>query len=101
MPGTNAVFYCSVSAISFISFLGIFLLSPLISRLVSSKYKHLPVKDQVNWDTRCVFFCAFQNLLSSGKLIETKLNWWNNKEVKKQCVLSTSFACLGLSYMVG
>ncbi|CAB4000049.1 Transmembrane 56 [Paramuricea clavata] len=52
MAGPNVLFYYYVSGLSFIIFLGIFLLSPLISKVMSSKYKHLPVKDQINWDTR-------------------------------------------------
>jgi hypothetical protein len=54
MAGPNVLFYYYVSGLSFIIFLGIFLLSPLISKVMSAKYKHLPVKDQINWDTRLV-----------------------------------------------
>ena len=54
MAGWDVLFYYYVSGLSFIIFLGIFLLSPLISKVMSAKYKHLPVKDQINWDTRLV-----------------------------------------------
>ncbi len=54
MAGPNVLFYYYVSGLSFIIFLGIFLLSPWFSKFLSSKYKHLQVKDQINWDTRFV-----------------------------------------------
>ena len=54
MAGPNVLFYYYVSGLSFITFLGIFLLSPWFSNSISTKYKHLQVKDQINWDTRFV-----------------------------------------------
>ena len=63
MAGSSVVIYYCMSGLSFITFLGIFLLSPLVSKFISSKYKQLPVKDQINWDTRFVYL-HFMNLAS-------------------------------------
>ena len=54
MTGIDVVFYSYLSGLSFIVFLGIFLFCPWISKVFSSKYMDLPVKDQINWDTRYV-----------------------------------------------
>ena len=63
MAGPNVLFYYYVSGLSFIIFLGIFLLSPWFSKFLSSKYKHLQVKDQINWDTRFVKILYFMILI--------------------------------------
>ena len=52
MAGPSVQFYYGASGFSFIIFLGIFLFSPWISKLFSSKYIQLSIKDQINWDTR-------------------------------------------------
>lgn len=52
MAEPYTLFYFFISAVSFSMFLAIFLLSPWISNSVFSTYKHLSIKNQVDWNTR-------------------------------------------------
>ena len=92
MAGPNVQFYYGISCLSFIIFLGIFLFSPWISKLFSSKYKKLPVKDQINWDTR--FVCTMVlNHYFPLKIVSfcSWLVWIKMQSIVENCLFNWTF----------
>ena len=92
MAGPNVQFYYGISCLSFIIFLGIFLFSPWISKLFSSKYKKLPVKDQINWDTRFVRTMVLNHYFPL-KIVSfcSWLVWFKMQSIAENCLFNWTF----------